>query len=62
MRQSAGRSKDPGRELAKLALSTTAFEAEMLEAVIDYAFEQLCWRRNDAEIEALLERLKESTS
>lgn len=57
----AQRSPDPGRELAQLALTNNGYQpGAMLEDVIRYAFDQLCWHRTTPELLALLNRLRAS--
>jgi hypothetical protein len=46
-------SRDPCREIAVMALQTGS-----LEEVIRYAFDQLCWRRSNNELDALLKDLR----
>jgi hypothetical protein len=57
------RGKDPAREIALMALNTAPLaEAQMLEAVVLYAFDQLCWRRTETDLDLLLGRLRSSLS
>lgn len=53
-----GRAADPGRDIAQIALSNTGYQpGAMLEAVIRYAVDQLCWNRSTNELEAFLSSL-----
>lgn len=57
---SAARATDPGREIAKIALADTYGQpGNMLEAVIRYAFVQLCWHRDTPQLEAFAESFRE---
>jgi len=50
---------DPGRAIAKIALEDTFGQpGQMLEEVIRYAFDQLCWARTTPQLEAFVEGLK----
>lgn len=56
---SKGHTADPGRQIAKIALENTGFQpGEMLEEVIRYAFDQLCWARTTPQLLAFVESLK----
>jgi hypothetical protein len=50
-------STDPGREIALLSLQISQ-PTDMLDHVIRYAFDQLCWRRSSNELDALLKDLR----
>lgn len=53
------RDADPGRKIALLALEGPTFQpGAMLEEVIRYAFDQLCWNRTTPQLEAFLADLK----
>lgn len=56
MTNSPTRAADPGRAIARIALENTG--SEMLEAVIRFAFDQLCWVRTTPQLEAFVEGLK----
>lgn len=50
---------DPFRQVALIALqSSPASPGDMLEAVLRYAFDQLCWKRTIPELLALLSELR----
>ncbi len=52
-------SKDPGRDIAKLALEDTYGQpGAMLEGVVRYAFDQLCWHRTSPQLEAFVASLR----
>lgn len=49
---------DPFRAVAMIALQASpAYLGDMLEEVIRYAFEQLCWKRSTPDLIALLAEL-----
>ena len=51
---------DPGRHIAQLALENSGFQpGVMLESVIQYAFDQLCWHRTTPQLEAFIASLRE---
>jgi hypothetical protein len=50
-------SRDPGREIALLALQIGR-ESDMLDHVIRYAFDQLCWRLSSNQLDGLLRDLR----
>lgn len=53
------RADDPGRAIAKIALEDTFGQpGDMLEDVIRYAFDQLCWARTTPQLETFVESLK----
>lgn len=59
MTHTSQRAADPGRGIAKIALENTGFQpGEMLEAVIRFAFDQLCWARTTPQLLAFVESLK----
>jgi hypothetical protein len=51
------KSKDVGRDIAKLALADARYDTDTLEEVLAYCWDQLCWRKTDAEIIALRDGL-----
>lgn len=52
------KSKTPDRDIALLALqASTAFPGDMLEEVLTYCFDQLCYRRTYGELDAILKHL-----
>lgn len=51
-------SRDPTREIAKIALRETSYVTDVLEEVIEYAFEQLCWTCGDARLQVLVDNLR----
>lgn len=51
------KSKDVGREIARMALADTQFDTDMLEEVLAYVWDQLCWRKTDADLIALRDTL-----
>lgn len=54
------RHDDPGRSIALLALDSGGIQpGAMLEDVIRYAFDQLCWHRTTPELEAFLASLRD---
>jgi len=53
----AEKSKDVGRDIAKLALADARFDTDTLEAVLAYVWDQLCWRKTDADLIALRDSL-----
>ena len=54
-----GRAADPGRAIAKIALENTGYQpGEMLEQVIRYAFDQLCWVRTTPELDTFAASLR----
>lgn len=56
---SVPRSNDPGREIAQIALSNSGFQpGVMLEEVIRYAFDQLCFARTTPELDQFLDGLR----
>jgi hypothetical protein len=54
----AGESKDVGRDIAKLALADALYDSSTLEKVFAYCFEQLCWRKTETELLAIIASLK----
>lgn len=55
----ATKAEDPARAIALMALQSRAtHQGEMLEEVLAYCWDQLLWRRADAELSALLDGLK----
>lgn len=53
------RSPDPTRDLALIALNGAPGQhVTTLKQVIDYAFDQLCWRMTPDELEAVIDGLK----
>jgi hypothetical protein len=51
---------DPARDIALMALNADPLaRVQMLESVILYAFDQLCYRRTSTDIDLLLARLRE---
>ncbi len=53
------RAPDPGRAIARIALEDTfGRPGPMLEDVIRYAFDQLCWARTTPQLETFVESLK----
>jgi hypothetical protein len=55
--------KDPGREIALRALVGNHLSpGDMLEEVISYAFDQLCWHRTTPQLETFVEGLREIMS
>ncbi len=60
MTATAARAADPGRSIAQIALTNTGFQpGAMLEEVVRYAFDQLCWHRTTPELEAFVGSLRE---
>lgn len=56
----AARAADPGRSIAQIALTNSGFQpAAMLEEVVRYAFDQLCWHRTTPELDALIGSLRD---
>lgn len=53
----AGKSKDVGREIAKLALADARYDTDTLEEVLAYCWDQLCWRKSEPELIALRDGL-----
>lgn len=53
----SAKSKDVGRDIAKLALADARFDTDTLEEVFAYCWDQLCWRKTDADLIALRDRL-----
>lgn len=51
------KSKDVGRDIAKLALADARFDTDTLEEVLAYVWDQLQWRKTDAELIALRDTL-----
>ncbi|EJL33245.1 hypothetical protein PMI01_02207 [Caulobacter sp. AP07] len=51
------KSKDVGREIARLALADARYDTDMLEEVLAYCWDQLCWRKTDADLIALRDGL-----
>lgn len=51
--------KHPARAIALLALNNDSPLAvsSMLEKVIEFSFDQLCWRRSHAELRAFMDKL-----
>lgn len=55
----ASRASDPGRFIALIALDDSGSQpGEMLEAVIRFAFDQLCWVRTTPQLEAFVGGLR----
>ena len=55
----ADQSKTPTRDIALIALQgSDAFPGDMLEEVLRYAFDQLCFRRTYGELDAILNGLR----
>lgn len=51
------KSKDIGRDIAKLALADARYDTDTLEEVLVYVWDQLCWRKTDADLIALRDTL-----
>jgi hypothetical protein len=52
-----GKSKDVGRDIARLALSDCRYDTDLLEEVLAYAWDQLQWRKTYPELIALRDGL-----
>jgi hypothetical protein len=53
------RSSNPATDIALMALQANPLgQTQMLEAVLTYAFEQLCWRKTETDIDLLIARLQ----
>lgn len=56
----ARHSADPGRHIALLALENSGLQpGVMLESVIQYAFDQLCFHRTTPQLEAFIASLRD---
>lgn len=54
----AAKSAAPAKDIALLALQASdAHQGDMLEEVLTYCFDQLCWRRSTPDLVALTKRL-----
>ncbi|WP_395443539.1 hypothetical protein [Caulobacter sp. UC70_42] len=53
----AGKSKDVGRDIARLALADARYDTDTLEEVLEYVWDQLSWRKTDADLIALRDGL-----
>lgn len=53
----AEKSKDVGRDIAKLALADARYDTDTLEEVLAYVWDQLAWRKTDADLIALRDSL-----
>lgn len=51
------KSKDVGRDIAKLALADARYDTDTLEEVLAYVWDQLCWRKTDADLIELRDTL-----
>lgn len=51
------KSKDVGRDIAKLALADVRYDTETLEKVLAYCWDQLAWRKTEADLIALRDGL-----
>lgn len=47
------KSKDVGRDIARMALADARYDTDTLEEVLAYVWDQLCWRKTDADLIAL---------
>lgn len=54
----AAKSKDVGRDIAKLALKDARYDTDTLEEVFAYCWDQLCWRKTDPELLTMIANLK----
>lgn len=54
----SAKSKDVGRDIAKLALADARYDTDTLVEVFAYCWDQLCWRMTEPDLIALRDTLK----
>lgn len=54
----SAKSKDVGRDIARLALADARYDSDTLREVFAYCWDQLSWRMSDPEMVALRNDLK----
>lgn len=53
----AAKSKDVGRDIARLALADARYDTDTLEEVLAYVWDQLSWRKTTPDLIALRDGL-----
>lgn len=54
----AAKSKDVGRDIAKLALADARFDTDTLDSVFAYCWEQICYRETGGQMLARLDIMR----